>query len=285
MSSFAELASGSDDIAGRAVRALARREAMSGTLREVMLSAFHLATYPLGLLPVAGPSRVVTLPPTDPASDIDPLSTPVILVHGWVHNRSAFLMMSRALRRAGFSHVHAFNYSSLTDTIEAAASTLAAVVERTLEETGAQKCALVGHSMGGIVARSYTQQFGGYSKVDTVVTIGTGHRGTHTAHLGFGPAVRQLRPGSPLMRSLEESARPSSVRWISFYSDLDLLVIPADSGKLVHPALGAINIRVRDTGHLSMLLSDDVIGTLVELFTAPDNAAAQHEAARLHGTS
>ena len=275
------LAPGPDEVARTIVRALARREAVTGTLKEVFLSAFHVAAYPLGWLPVSGPRRVVTMPPVEPSSNIDPLHTPVIMVHGWVHNRSAFLVMTRALQRAGFSHVQGFNYSSITHTVEGAAATLADVVDATLQRTGAGKCVLVGHSMGGVVARCYTQRFGGYDKVDTVATIGAPHRGTHTATLGFGTAVRQLRPGSRLLQSLEETARPSGVRWISFYSDLDVLVMPAANGKLVHPALQAINIRVRDTGHLSMLMSDDVIGTLVQLLTAPGNAAASQEAARL----
>ena len=269
------------DVVRRTVRTMARPAAIAGTVREVLLGAFHVATYPLGWLSVTGPRRVVTGPSQQPPSNIDPLRTPVILVHGWVHNRSAFLVMARALRRAGFSHVHSFNYSSVTDTVEDAAATLGSVVDETLLRTGAERCVLVGHSMGGIVARCYTQRFGGYDKVDTVATIGTPHRGTYTATLGFGAAVRQLQPRSELLRSLEESARPSEVRWISFYSDLDLLVAPAMNGKLIHPALSAINIRVRDTGHLSMLLSTDVLGTLIELLTAPGDEAAAKETERL----
>lgn len=257
------------DVVERTVRSLLRPRALAGTARELLFGAFHVAAYPLGWLPLVGPRQVVTVPVDQPPSDIDPLHTPVVLVHGWVHNRSAFIVMARALRRAGFRHVLSFGYSSLTETVEGAAATLAEVVDETLDRTGAPKCVLVGHSMGGIVARCYVQRFGGYDRVDTVATIGTAHRGTQAALLGVGAGVRQLRPGSALMRSLEESARPSQVRWISLYSDLDLLVAPAANGKLIHPALSAINIRIRDTGHLSMLVSDEVLGTLVELLTAP----------------
>lgn len=276
--------SGAGDVTRRVIRALARREALTGTVKEIMLAAFHLAAYPLGYLPFSGPRQVMTIPHEQPPSDIDPLHTPVIMLHGWVHNRSAFLVMARALRRAGFAHVYSLNYSSVTDTIESAAAALADVVDETLEQTGAERCVLIGHSMGGVVARCYVQRFGGFDTVDTVVSLGTPHRGTHAAMVGVGTAVRQLRPGSPLLQSLEETARPSNVRWISFYSDLDLLIMPAINAKLVHPALDAINIRVRDTGHLSMLLSDDVLGTLVEVLTSPGNPAAEQEAARLRGS-
>lgn len=269
----------------RTLRALARREAVIGTAREIALSAFHVVTYPLGWLPSRAPAQTVTLPPEGPPSAVDPLRTPVVLVHGWVHNRSAFLVMGRALRRAGFGDVTGYSYSSITGSVEAAAAELAVVVDAALERTGAPRVVLVGHSMGGIVARCYTQRFGGYDTVDTVVTIGTPHRGTWSALLGIHASARQLLPGSPLLRSLEETARPSRVRWISFYSDLDLLVAPAKHGKLVHPALRATNIRVRDVGHLSMLVSDHVVGTLIDLLTAPDDERARAESSRLKGTT
>lgn len=277
--------SGAGAVARRVIRALARREALTGTAKEIMLAAFHLAAYPLGYMPFSGPRQVMTVPSEEPPSDIDPLHTPVIMVHGWVHNRSAFLVMARALRRAGFAHVYSLNYSSVTDTIESAAAALSEVVDETLERTGAKRCVLIGHSMGGVVARCYVQRFGGFDTVDTVVSLGTPHRGTHAASIGVGTAIRQLRPGSRLLQSLEETARPSQVRWISFYSDLDVLIMPAINAKLVHPALDAINIRVRDTGHLSMLLSDDVLGTLVEVLTSPGNPAAEQETARLRSRS
>ena len=264
------LPTGTRELVEQTARAFVRPRGLAGTVRELVFGAFSVATYPLGWLPLGGPRRVVSGPPEQPPSDIDPLHTPVILVHGWVHNRSAFLVMARTLRRAGFRHVHSFNYSSITESVEGAAATLADVVDETLQATGAPRCVLVGHSMGGVVARCYVQRFGGYERVDTIATIGTAHRGTHVASLGFGAAVRQLRPGSELMRSLEATARPSQVRWISFYSDLDLLVAPPAHGKLIHPALSAMNIRIRDTGHLSLLVSDEVLRTLVELLTSSD---------------
>jgi pimeloyl-ACP methyl ester carboxylesterase len=237
--------------------------------RELALSALSLAAYPLGLVASELNEDPRPLPrgaEVHPALLADPASAqiPVVLVHGWVHNRSAFIWMTRALRRAGFRHVHGLNYNPVRDDIETIAAMLAVEVDRVLAITGAPRCMLVGHSMGGIVARYYTQILDGDRTVDTVITLGTPHRGTYLARLGLGIAARQLQPRSPLLRLLEETARPSPVRWIAYYSDLDFMVAPAVNAKLVHPALAATNIRTRDTGHLSLLLSGEVLRSVID---------------------
>jgi triacylglycerol lipase len=256
--------------AGIALRSLIRPGAYIGTVRELALFAVHGAAYPLGMARDANRrSR-----PMHDYDDLDALtaddetaSMPVILVHGWIHNRSAFLGISRTLRRQGFRHIHAFDYNPLTYDVPEVAGMLAAEVDRVLSITGASKAMIVGHSMGGVVARYYVQQLGGDKTIDTVISLGTPHRGTYAAYLGFGAAAPQTKPGSPLMRMLEETARPSDVRWIAVYSDLDLLILPAVNAKLVHPALRAHNIKVADLGHLSLLLSGEVMRAVVSHLT------------------
>lgn len=255
--------------AALAVRMLARPTAVVGVAREVALGAFQLAAYPLGMVPRRHPPgpRVHAAPATARTARVaDPATAgmPVVLVHGYVHNRSAFLVMSRALKRAGFRWVHGLAYNPLVDDVPASAAMLATEVERVLAASGASACQIVGHSMGGIVARYYVQELGGEDTTDTVVTLGSPHRGTFTAYLGPGRAAAQLRPGSPFLRRLEETARPSAVRWISYYSDMDLTIVPAANAKLAHPALQATNVRLCDTGHLSLLLSGRVLRSLVE---------------------
>lgn len=270
-------------------RALLRPRAYAGAAREMALAAFHVATYPLGIVPSAQPvavpfsaRRMLGTSPMDAGA----AETPVVLVHGYIHNHSAFLVMAGALRRAGFAHVHGLNYNPLRAGIAEIADALAVEVERVLGATGAPRCIIIGHSMGGIVARYYTQLIAAPGTVDTVVTLGSPHRGTYTAHLGPGPAARELRPRSPLLRRLEESARPSEVRWIAYYSDLDIMVTPAVSAKLVHPALRATNIRIHDTGHLSLLLSGEAMRSIVTHFSArsgdeaPVGGAGDGEAVR-----
>ncbi len=248
-----------------ALRSLLRPGTYIGTIRELALTAVHAAAYPMGMARDAN-RRSTPLHGDDletQVTDSETANMPVILVHGWIHNRSAFMGISRTLRQHGFRHIHAFDYNPLTYDIPEVAGMLAAEVDRVLSITGASKAMIVGHSMGGVVSRYYVQQLGGEEKIDTVITLGSPHRGTYAAYLGPGAAAPQMKPRSGLMRHLEETARPSSVRWVAVYSDLDLLILPAINAKLVHPALRAHNIKVADLGHLSLLLSGEVMRAVV----------------------
>ena len=255
-----------------AARFACRPSAWAGAAREVALCGFHAATYPLGIRP----GRPSWEAPLDRASqrggigdDAALAATPILLVHGYIHNRSAFLAMSRQLKRSGFRYVDGFNYNALTEGIPEAAVRLGAEVERVLDATGADRVMIVGHSMGGIVARYYVQELGGEDTVDTVVTLGSPHRGTYASYVGLGRATAQLRPGSSMMRRLESSARPGPVRWIAYWSDLDVFVTPIGNAKLEHTALQAHNVRVRDTGHLSLLASGWVLKDVLAHLTDP----------------
>lgn len=259
---------------GALARTLLRPRTYLGTARELAIGAFSVATYPLGVTQPVQPEPIPYLPKRLEARSLVTLSpeiawTPIVLVHGYFHNRSAFLAMSRTLRRAGFSYVHTMNYNPLSAGMPALAERLGEEVQRVLDATGAEQVQIVGHSMGGIVARDYVQSFGGDEHVDTVITLGSPHRGTHAARLGMGPAVKELTPGSAFLRRLEEGARPSGVRWISYYSDLDAMVLPSSSAKLVHPALKAVNIKTRDTGHLSLLVSGEILRGIVAHLSDP----------------
>lgn len=246
---------------GAALRSSLRPASYVGLMRELLLTSAHATAYPLGLLPPTPLTRDVAGPSIR--------RRPVILIHGWVHNRSAFLLMQRALRRAGLGPVHTFEYPSITGDLHRVARELGPVVERAVGDARAGTCVLIGHSMGGLVARQYVQELDGHELVDTVVTMGTPHRGTYTAWFGFGQAIEQCRPGSDYLQHLERTTRPGLARWIAYYSDLDLMITPAISAKLVNPALDAANVRIRDIGHLSLLLSRSVLADLTSRLEIP----------------
>lgn len=258
--------------AGDALRALVRPAAYVGAAREVALGALSVASYPLGVAPVAlrRPPVLPVPPPRAGRPVLDPAvaEVPVVLVHGWFHNRSAFLVMGRALRRAGFRTVHSLNCNPLAD-LRASAARLADEVASVLERTGAERCAIVGHSAGGLVARSFVSEGGGEDLVDTLLTLGTPHRGTYASYLGIGPAAAQMRPGSAFLAGVDAAARPSRVRYVACWSDLDLLVTPAAHGRLLHPALQAANVQLHDTGHLSLLVSGEALRTVVAWLSDP----------------
>jgi pimeloyl-ACP methyl ester carboxylesterase len=224
--------------------------------------------YPLGVLEGA----IRTGRPCGQAE----LDTPVLLVHGYGHNRSGWSALSRELRCAGFTSVHTWNYNPLRHDVPTLAAQLAERVELLRALTGSEKVHVVGHSLGGVLLRWYVQELGGDTRVDTAVTIASPHEGTDLARLVFGPrsrTIRQIAPGSDIMRRLAAGARSTDVRWIAYYSNLDGLVMPATSAMINAPELRAVNIFVTDQGHLSILLARQVTGSIVEQLLAAEGAA------------
>jgi triacylglycerol esterase/lipase EstA (alpha/beta hydrolase family) len=198
--------------------------------------------------------------------------TPVLLVHGYGHNRSGWFLLDRTLRQARFSSVHTMNYIAFgREGIPELAARLAHRVDEIRRVTGAAKVHVVGHSMGGVLLRYYVQELGGDRFVDTAVTIASPHEGTLAARAGFGAGARDMRPGSTVMRRLAAGIeRGAAVRWVAFYSNLDLLIQPAPSAMLRHPALKATNILVKDQGHLTIMMAPVVARSVVAQLEAAE---------------
>jgi hypothetical protein len=195
--------------------------------------------------------------------DVEAAGTPIVLIHGWVDNRSVFTLLRRALQRRGFGRVVTMNYNVLTNDVPRAAARLEVLVEQLCEETGYEQVHVVGHSMGGLVARYYVQRRGGDARVHTLATLGSPHNGTRAAHLMLGRAVKDLRVGSAIIRELAEPAPHCRTRFVAFWSDLDELVVPKRSAQIHHPDLSARNVFVRGTGHLSLPIDRRVVHELV----------------------
>ncbi len=232
----------------------------SGVAVEAGWLAAHVLMYPLGFRagPPEQPSRndLDGLTPEQRGlvhHDVDAAGTPILLVHGIVDNHSIFTVMDRALRRRGFRTVSSYDYGLLTRDIREAARQLGDAIEKTAANTGYERIHVIGHSLGGLIARYYVQRLGGDAQVHTLVTLGTPHHGTRLARaVPLFPLVRQLRPGSSVIRELAEPAPECRTRFIAFHSDLDHLIVPHRSARLQHPDLNATNIAVRGVGHMSM---------------------------------
>jgi triacylglycerol lipase len=217
----------------RGLRSLFSPAALTGSLTELAWVGAHALLYPLGTrteqLRLDLRYRPGSQPPAVRARFADdPLAAhiPVVLVHGLVDNRSVFTVMRHALRRRGFAQVCTWNYSPLLRDVESAAEALGRHIERVCLETGHERVHVVGHSLGGLVARYLVQRLGGDHRVESLVTLGTPHAGTRWAHVLPTPLVRQLRPGSPLIRELAEPAPACRTQITAVYSDLDQMVVP-----------------------------------------------------------
>lgn len=182
-----------------------------------------------------------------------PTHPPVVMLHGFVDNRSVFVLLRRSLARHGWHHLECLNYSPLTCDIRAAAELLGRHIEEIGDRTGQDRVDIVGHSLGGLIARYYVQCLGGDLRVRTLITLGTPHSGTTVAPLASAhPIVRQMRPGSSVIEELSRPAPECRTRFVSFWSDLDQLMSPAETARLDHPDLNAKNVQVSGVGHLAL---------------------------------
>ena len=263
---------------GGDARALLTPGGLRGVVVESAWISAHLAIYPWGLLRERRePSDRYALEGLRPrerglvARDVEAAGTPILLVHGMVDNRAIFTVLKRRLRRRGFGRVVTINYSPVTNDIRQAARDLAAEVEALVAETGYERIHVVGHSLGGLIARYYVQRLGGDERIHTLVTLGSPHEGTLTAHLLPMQLCRQLRPGSDLFAELTEPAERCRTRFVAYWSDLDQLIVPHDGARLDHPDLSARNVRVHGVGHMSLPLDGQVVHEISLLLSELDS--------------
>ena len=258
---------------------------------EAAWATAHAVMYPLGLL--SAPTRIPNgrrhqhlsnLKPEQRGlvhHDVDAAETPILLVHGIIDNHAIFTVMERALRRRGFQTLSAYDYGLLTHSIPRAAVRLGEAIARLSAATGYERIHVIGHSLGGLIARYYVQRLAGDRHVHTLVTLGTPHQGTQLAWSApLLPLVRQLTPNSSVMQELAEPAPGCRTRFVAFYSDIDHLIVPSRNARLDHPDLNVRNIAASGVGHLSMAnngrIAFTIAGALRQL--DHDGAPAPHNA-------
>jgi len=249
------------------VRHLLGPAVLAGNAVESVWLAAHVTTWPIGLVvgrgERAGPAyRLEHLPPVQRGllvSNLEAAGTPILLVHGIVSNRSIFTLLRRGLTRRGFSNVFAMNYLTVANDVRAAAAGLSVEVERIVAETGFERIHIIGHSLGGLIARYYVTRLGGDARVHTLITLGTPHRGSYAAYAVPTTLMHQMRPGSALMRELDRPVRGCRTRFISYWSDNDWAIQPHGNAALRHRDLAARNIKLHGAGHLTLPMMGEVV--------------------------
>lgn len=227
---------------------------LKATALEIAILAGHLLLYPSGITQERR-SPLAPLPaPEDGAAQLPTQAKPpVVLLHGFIDNRSVFVLLRRSLAQHGRQQIESLNYSPLTCDVRSAAELLGRHIEEICERTGSTRVDIVGHSLGGLIARYYVQRLGGDARVRTLVTLGTPHAGTRVVPLANAhPIVRQMRPGSELLEELTRPAPGCRTHFVSFWSDLDHLMDPLETACIDHADLEAENVRVSGIGHLAL---------------------------------
>ena len=202
---------------------------------------------------------------------------PVVPIPGLADNKSIFTGLRRALTERGCGPVVSFGYSPLVGDVRVAAAQLGVLVDGLCTAGGAPRVHLVGHSLGGLIARYYVQRLGGHTRVETVVTVATPHGGTLAAWLlAPVPLVRQLRPRSDLLSELTQPAPECTTRFVVFWSGHDELILPARHARVEHADLTVRNVEVPGVGHLALAAHPRVVQEICRaLSPATTSTAAQ----------
>ncbi|MCX5376412.1 triacylglycerol lipase [Streptomyces sp. NBC_00091] len=239
--------------------------ALRAAVLEAAVLTGHLLLYPTGIREER--------PAAQPAARTAGQLPPVLLLHGFTDNRSVFVLLRRALGAGGRRRVETYNYSPFTRDLRVTARHLARRVEELCERTGQDRVDLVGHSLGGLVARYHVQRLGGDARVRTLVTLGTPHGGTRVApFMDAHPLVRQMRPDSDVMAELRAPAPGCRTRCVAFWSEFDALMTPTGTARIEHPDLEATNIQVTGIGHLALPVHPAVITAVRRALDGPVSA-------------
>jgi triacylglycerol lipase len=138
-----------------------------------------------------------------------------------------------------------------------------------IEETvpPGDRISIVGFSMGGLVARSYVQDFGGVRRVAQLLTIGTPNQGTETARLLLMPGIREMVPGSVWLQRLNRGSfnQLRRIRYGVIWSTTDGVVFPSASSQIP----GAWERRLSGVFHAGLSSDPRTIQGTAEFLGSP----------------
>lgn len=198
-------------------------------------------------------------PPVVRLASALPFRIPVVLVHGYLCNHRVWDVMSQHLNGAGHA-VLALDLEPLFTSIDRYAPLIEQAVLTLCQRTGAQKVALIGHSMGGLAIRAWMRSHGS-SRVARVITLGTPHIGTRIDLRPSTDNGRQMLFRSAWLQELAASENDSA-RGL-----LRIALTPQDS--IVYPqleqTLEGVPVTVFDgLGHLELCLHPGVIAWVLQ---------------------
>jgi triacylglycerol lipase len=156
----------------------------------------------------------------------------VVMVHGFLNTGRLFRALCRRLESHGHvCHAPTFHPRDGRSGLPDLAEKLASFLKENVAPSA--PVALVGFSMGALVARYYLQALGGVRSTKAFFSIAGPYRGSLNAYLYPGAGTRQMRPGSPFIRALDASSNALGTLPVYTYrTPLDLMTIPSRTSRI-----------------------------------------------------
>lgn len=195
---------------------------------------------------------------------------PVLLLHGYGANSGYWAHLAPLLDAARISHA-TVDLEPVAASIDDYAPLVERHVRALLAATGADRVAIVAHSMGGLVARAWMRAYG-HARVARLITLGTPHHGTALARFGLGANAFQMRPASAWLRDLaagEDAATRALIT--SIWTHHDNIVSPQTSSRLP----GARNVELGGVGHVALGADKRVLAEVMRELTVLPAAAGR----------
>lgn len=187
---------------------------------------------------------------------------PILLVHGYLHNSSAWIYLWKRLERAGLGPIYAINLGSPFHTIEEYAEKVRQHAEQIVKQTGRKDLILIGHSMGGLVSMYYANTLAPRDSVTSVITLGSPLNGTKVSCLGFGPCVKQMEYESEFVKAVGQMQKNSNfIHYMHLGTAQDLIIIPSESAFL--HSENSVCEQLEGLGHICLLYSPTVANKII----------------------
>lgn len=194
---------------------------------------------------------------------------PVVLVHGLYHNISAWTLYQRWLRAAGFSNIFFLGYSSWNQTVADLKARLEQLLAQVHERFPDHPPVVVGHSLGGVLARACAQAAEGAVPLAGVITLGAPHQGSKLAAFGLGKLAQSLLYRSAFVDALESWKGRLNLPCIALYSPIDNMVLPHHALQTSEP--GWVHQETAPISHVAMLYHQPTAMLVVEYLKSMGN--------------
>ena len=186
---------------------------------------------------------------------VEPGEDVVVFLHGLFATAGVLRPLRRHVEEHAPAHTASFTYAPGPG-VDAIAGSLAEVVRRLPADV---RIHLVGHSLGGVVARWYLQEYGGDPRIVQTVSLASPFRGTRHARLMPAGAGRDILPGSPVLDRLTRRAHVAAhVPHLSLVATEDRVV--TERASFAHGE----ELEIEDCGHNSLLFHPGVARTVAD---------------------
>lgn len=191
-----------------------------------------------------------------------------VTVCGIADSASTWSRLHRALVDDGLA-VLPIVWNPFGQSLEELTNRVVAAADAARGQADTDRLHLIGHSLGGVMARRAVQHGALHGKVESVSTLASPHRGTPVARLArrwFSLAAELDR----LATRVDAGDRdPAGAAWTAVI-DVQDLIVPAGRQALTEIP-GARNVRVAGTDHVGILRHERAIAAVVAATTPETN--------------